>query len=191
VRELGNVTELDEAVGVIPTDGRGSLPFALLHNEPLVALAAWALGEAGVELLDFTAEWPDVVSRELPLAVHDPLCPTTPVDFLRAAVVEAASSGAVVVGVRPVTDTVKESSDEGVVGATVDRSGLVAVVSPVVLPATVVAALDAWPDLDDVPVLVEWLRERFPVTFLAAPPEARRIADESDVRMLEALVPGS
>ncbi|MGZ5418750.1 MAG: 2-C-methyl-D-erythritol 4-phosphate cytidylyltransferase [Nocardioides sp.] len=182
------MTELDEALGVVPTDGRGSLPFALLHNESLVAIAAWAVGEAGVELLDFNAPWDDVVVRELPLVVHDPLCPGTPVDFLRAAVAGAASSGAVVVGVRPVTDTVKEM-DGGVVGATVDRSSLVAVASPLVIPAAVVATLDGWPDLDDVPALVESLRGRFPMTFLEAPPEARRIVDESDLRLLEAAVP--
>jgi 2-C-methyl-D-erythritol 4-phosphate cytidylyltransferase len=184
------MTELDEAVGVVPTDGRGSLPFALLHNESLVAVAAWALGEAGVELLDFTTGWPAVVERELPLVVHDPLCPGAPVEFLRAAVAEAARSGAVVVGVRPVTDTVKELAD-GVVGGTVDRSALVAVASPLVLPAAVCAALDAWPDLDDVPALVEWLRGRFPVSFLEAPAEARRIADESDLRVLEAATPAA
>ena len=43
------------AVGVVPVEGRGSMPFALLHGESLVAVASWALGEAGVELLDFTA----------------------------------------------------------------------------------------------------------------------------------------
>ncbi len=182
------MTELDEAVGVVPTDGRGSLPFMLLHNESLVAVAAWAVGEAGVELLDFNAPWSAVVERELPLVVHDPLCPGTPVEFLRAAVAEAASSGAVVAGVRPVTDTVKELGD-GAVGATVDRSALVAVASPLVVPPAVVAALDDWPDLDDVPALVEHLRSRFPVTFLEAPAEARRIADESDLRLLEAATP--
>lgn len=182
------MTELDDAVGVVPTDGRGSLPFALLHNESLVAIAAWAVGEAGVELLDFTTPWSAVVDRELPLVVHDPLCPGTPVEFLRAAVAEAISSGAVVAGVRPVTDTVKELGD-GAVGATVDRSALVAVASPLVLPVGVVTALDDWPDLDDLPALVDRLRNRFPVSFLEAPPEARRIADESDVRLLEAAVP--
>lgn len=185
------MTELDEAVGVVPTDGRGSLPFALLHNESLVAVAAWALGDAGVELLDFNTTWADVVVRELPLVVHDPLCPGTPVEFLHAAVAEAAASGAVVVGVRPVTDTVKEIGDDGVVGATVDRSALAAVASPLVLPAAVVAAHDDWPDLDDVPALVERLRRRFPVTFLEAPAQARRIADESDLRLLEAALPVS
>src|ERR687885_148564 len=44
-------------VGVVPTDGRGSWPFALLHGESLVAVASWALAEAGVGLADFTASW--------------------------------------------------------------------------------------------------------------------------------------
>jgi 2-C-methyl-D-erythritol 4-phosphate cytidylyltransferase len=192
------MTELDEAVGVVPTDGRGSLPFALLHNEALVAVASWALGEAGVELLDFTAPWSEVVARGLPLVVHDPLCPGTPVTFLAATVAEAAASGAVVVGVRPVTDTVKHldggdgdggTGDGGTVGETVDRSALVAVASPVVLPAAVVSALDDWPDLDDVPALVDRLRREYPVSFLEAPAQARRVADESDVRLLEAAHP--
>jgi 2-C-methyl-D-erythritol 4-phosphate cytidylyltransferase len=200
------MTELDEAVGVVPTDGRGSLPFALLHNEALVAVASWALGEAGVELLDFTAPWSEVVARGLPLVVHDPLCPGTPVTFLAAAVAESAASGAVVVGVRPVTDTVKhldgaggghgEDGDDGtdgdggeMVGETVDRSALVAVASPVVLPAAVVSGLDDWPDLDDVPALVDRLRGAYPVSFLEAPAQARRVADESDVRLLEAAHP--
>ncbi len=184
------MTELDDAVGVVPTDGRGSMPFALLHNESLVAVAAWAVGEAGVELLDFDTPWADVVARELPRVVHDPLCPGPPVQFVRAAVAEAVGSGAIVAGVRPVTDTVKELGD-GAVGATVDRASLVAVASPLVLPAAVVGSLDDWPDLDDVPALVDQLRGRFPVTFLEAPAEARRVADESDLRLLEAATPAA
>ena len=45
------------ALGVVPVDGRGSMPFAMLHHESLVAVASWAMGEAGVELLDFTVGW--------------------------------------------------------------------------------------------------------------------------------------
>jgi 2-C-methyl-D-erythritol 4-phosphate cytidylyltransferase len=73
----------------------------------------------------------------------------------------------------------------------VDRASLVAVASPLVLPASVVASLDDWPDLDDVPALVDQLRGRFPVTFLEAPAEARRVADESDLRLLEAATPAA
>ena len=91
----------------------------------------------------------------------------------------------VVVGVRPVTDTVKRV-EYGVIGATVDRAELVSVASPVVLPAGVVAALDALPSLD-FSELVAVLRSRFPVLLVEAPPEARRVSSEADLRLLEAL----
>ena len=173
------------AVGVVPTDGRGSLPFALLHGESLIAVASWALGEAGVELLDFDASWELVRDRGGALVVHDPLCPATPVEVLRETIAAGARGDEVVVAVRPVTDTVKESHGD-VVGATVDRDGLVAVASPLVLPASVVAALPGWPALGDLADLVSWLRDRFPVRLVEAPALARRVVDESDLRLLEA-----
>ncbi|MGZ4437029.1 MAG: 2-C-methyl-D-erythritol 4-phosphate cytidylyltransferase [Nocardioides sp.] len=172
-------------LGVVPTDGRGSLPFMLLHGESLVAVAAWALGEAEVALLDFNARWDDVQAHAAALVVHDPLCPAAPVGFLREVVADAVGGEEVVVGVRPVTDTVKVT-DGQTVGATVDRDDLVAVATPLVLPPPVVAALDGWPDLDDLAALVAWLRERFPVRYVEAPALARRVADESDLRLLEA-----
>ena len=173
-------------LGHVVVEGRGSLPFALLHGESLVAIASWALSEAGAELLDFNATWRSVQVLERPLVIHDALCPLTPVGFLREAADQAIRSGAVVVGVRPVTDTVKSASEEGVVGETVDRERLWAVTSPVVLPEAVVAALEDWPGTDDLAALVESLRDRFPVTFLEAPPLGRRVEDESAVRLLEA-----
>jgi 2-C-methyl-D-erythritol 4-phosphate cytidylyltransferase len=96
----------------------------------------------------------------------------------------------VVVGVQPVTDTIK-SVHAGVVGETVDREGLWTVTSPVVLPPDVVAELDDWPDADDFTQLVGWLRERFEVRFLEAPALGRRVEDESAVALLEALAAGS
>jgi 2-C-methyl-D-erythritol 4-phosphate cytidylyltransferase len=183
--EVSTTDEVD-VVGVIPTDGRASLPFVLLHGESLVAVAAWALGETGAQLLDFNTSWPAVQAREALLVVHDPLCPATPVAFLREAIETAAATHSVVVGVRPVTDTVKAMAGD-LVGATVDREDLVAVASPLVLPAGVVASLEEWPSLDDLPALVSLLRGRFPVFFLEAPVLAGRVSDESDVRLLEAM----
>jgi 2-C-methyl-D-erythritol 4-phosphate cytidylyltransferase len=184
----------DAALGLVPIDGRGSMPFAMLHHESLVAVASWALGEAGIELLDFTVGWADtvaaVVARDTALVVHDPLCPGTPVAFIREAVAAAGSgNGSVVVGVRPVTDTVRAVDASGALGATVDRAQLLAVASPVVIPAAVLASLDQQPDLDDLADLVAALRRDHEVTFLDAPPEARRVVDESDVRLLESLLP--
>lgn len=182
-----------QAVGWVPVDGRGSLPYALMHGEPLVAVASWALEDAGVELLDFTAGWADVQVRETALVVHDPLCPGTPSAFLAEAVRTAVEADVVVVGVRPVTDTVK-SRDGDLLDETVDRAGLVAVTSPVVLPASVVASLPEGPDesdLADLADLVTRLRAGHELRFLEAPAAGRRVTDESDLRLVEALAADS
>jgi 2-C-methyl-D-erythritol 4-phosphate cytidylyltransferase len=91
----------------------------------------------------------------------------------------------VVVGVRPVTDTVKEYDGTGL-GVTLDREDLVCVTSPVVLPAVVVAALDGL-DTDDLAALVAALSERFPVRHLQAPALGRRIVGEADLDLLVGL----
>jgi 2-C-methyl-D-erythritol 4-phosphate cytidylyltransferase len=165
--------------------GRGSLPFSLVHGEPLVAAAAWAMGEAGVTLVDLGTGWEAVKAATTPFVLHDALCPLTPPDFLAACVAHATESSAVTVGVRPVTDTVKER-DGDLVGATVDRTTLLQVVSPVVLPVAVVGALDGVPT-SDFAELVAHLAERFPVETLEAPAQARRVHDADDLRVLEAL----
>ena len=63
---------------------------------------------------------------------------------------------------------------------------LVAVASPVVLSPEVVAALDGLPATEFV-ALVAALRARFPVELVEAPPAARRVGSEEDLRVLEAL----
>ena len=177
--------ELPPALGAVVEQDRGSLPFALLHGEALVTCAAWALGDSGVTPVDIGTEWEGLVAAEEPFLLHDALCPMTPASFLAECLLEAVAHDAVVVGVRPVTDTVKHVED-GYVGATVDRASLLAVTSPVVLPASVVAALDHLPSTDFA-ALVAYLGERFPVRTREAPPEGRRVGSEEDVRVLEAL----
>jgi 2-C-methyl-D-erythritol 4-phosphate cytidylyltransferase len=174
-----------DAFGAVIETDRGSLPFSLVHGEPLVAAAAWALGEAGVTLVDIGTGWAALAAAEAPFVLHDALCPLTPPGFLAECVAHAAESAAVTVGVRPVTDTVKRLHHDRV-GETVDRGELLQVVSPVVLPAAVVATLDGLPTTDFAGLVAE-LARRFPVETLAAPAEARRVADESDLRVLEAL----
>jgi 2-C-methyl-D-erythritol 4-phosphate cytidylyltransferase len=174
------------AMGQVPTTGRGSMPFALLDGEPLVALASFALEDAGVELVEFHVDLANLDDRDRPLVIHDPLCPLTPSDFIREAVEVAVDEDVVVVGVHPVTDTIK-SVTSGVVGDTVDREGLWTVTAPVVLPASLVTRLDAWPDADDPVALVTHLRETTDVRFLEAPPLGRRVDDESSLVLLEAL----
>ncbi|MBB6628578.1 2-C-methyl-D-erythritol 4-phosphate cytidylyltransferase [Nocardioides sp. KIGAM211] len=187
-----DVPESPPALGSVVEQDRGSLPFALVHGEALVACASWALGDAGVLAVDVGTEWAGLVDAEEPFVLHDALCPMTPASFIAACVTAAVEHDRVVVGVRPVTDTVKHVGPDGdadgpvLVGATVDRSTLAAVVSPIVLPASVVAALDGLPTLDFAD-LVAALAERFPVELLGAPAEARRVGSADDVRLLEAL----
>ncbi len=172
-------------MGVVLDDDRGSLPYHLVHGEALVAAAAWAMGEAGVDLVDVTVPWSVVTDLGRPLVLHDPLCPMTPAEFIAECVQVAVARDVVTVGVRPVTDTVKRVS-EGRLGQTVDRDGLAAVCSPVVLPARVVAELSAQPAGDFV-ALVTDLRSSYDVVLLEAPPAARRVSSDEDLRVLEAL----
>ena len=175
-------------LGWVPVEGRGSLPFALVHGESLVAAASWALAEAGVDLFDATVTFEEVRRAGRALVLHDPLCPLTPVDFLAAAVERSAATGTVVVAFRPVTDTVKTvtAGADVLLGETVDRAGLRAVASPIVVPATVLAELDRL-DASDFPALVADLATRAALTWLEAPPLARRVRDEADLADLEAL----
>lgn len=175
-----------QPLGTVAVHGRGALAYALLEGEPLLAYATHALAAAGAQLVDFNVGFDRVREEPRTLVLHDPLCPLTPVWFLRAAIRSAEDDDTVVVGVQPVTDTIKSARD-GVVGATVDRDRLWAVTSPVVLPARVVARLEDWPDTDDFTALVGRLRERFDVRFLDSPPLARRVDDESSLAVLRAL----
>lgn len=172
-------------LGWVPVDGRGSLPFALVHGESLVAAASWALGEAGALLFDASVGFDQVRESGRALVLHDPLCPLTPVDFLAEAIEHAGVSGAVVVGFRPVTDTVKHARD-GLLGETVDRAGLRAVATPVVIPPAVLAGLGGV-DTSDLPALVAVLARRSRIEWLEAPPLARRVHEEADLADLEAL----
>lgn len=180
--DLGDLAPL----GLLLDEDRGSLPYALVHGEALVACAAWALGEAGVHPVDSGTTWEELALTGEPVVLHDPLCPMTPAPFIAACVVRAATEDVVVVGVRPVTDTVKSLDDDDTVGGTVDREQLRTVVSPVVLPARVVAAMPSLPSVH-FSELVPWLREHFPVELVPAPAQARRVADLDDVALLEAL----
>jgi 2-C-methyl-D-erythritol 4-phosphate cytidylyltransferase len=186
VNQSYDTEEAVPAMGQVPTTGRGSMPFAMLDGDPLVLLASYALANSGVELVDFDVDLVAIRDQNRALVLHDPLCPLTPVDFLREALITAVDDDVVVAGVHPVTDTVK-SARGGVVGGTVDRDGLWMVTSPVVLPASVVAGLEDWPDADDFAALVTRLREEHDVRFLEAPARGRRVEDESDLALLQAL----
>jgi 2-C-methyl-D-erythritol 4-phosphate cytidylyltransferase len=187
--EIDETVEVPPALGIVADAERGSLPFALIHGEALVAAATWSLGESGVTPVDFTTSWEGIVAAEEPLVLHDSLCPTTPPAFIAHCVSTALARGAVVVGVRPVTDTVKKLVVEDgvpVLGETVDRTALVSVASPIVLPPAVVASLDAWPT-GDFAEIAAGLARRFPVVSVEAPSAGRRVTSPEDVRLLGAL----
>lgn len=173
-------------IGIVPVAGRGTLPQALLRGRPLADHARRRLAAAGVEVLDEDTAWDAVRERGAPLVLHDPLCPLTPQSFLAEAV--AAARETVVVGVRPVTDTIKHAEGDWA-GATLDREALAVVTSPVVIPAATVADLAKAPRLDDFSVLVEELRRHadVDVRMLEAPSIGRRLDDESAVLLLEAV----
>jgi 2-C-methyl-D-erythritol 4-phosphate cytidylyltransferase len=187
------------ASAVVLDEDRGALPYRLVHGESLVAAAAWAVGESGADLVDQTVPWSVLAERGDTLLLHDALCPMTPPAFLARCAERAAVEDVVVVGVRPVTDTVKEihlvpgGDVPDVVGASVDRDALVAVCSPVVLPPAVVVDLfgEGGPlPSTDLVELVALLRERYGdarIELAEAPPQARRVASEEDIAVLAAL----
>ncbi len=167
-------------------EDRGALPYRLIHGEALVTVATWALEQAEVEIVDQRVPWSELADRGVPLVLHDALCPMTPPEFLADCVAQAAS-GHPVIGVRPVTDSVKRLV-EGQVGPTVDRDRLMGVCSPVVLPPDVVADLPDGPPTTDLVALARWLRERYAdTTLLEAPVAARRVASGEDLRVLAAI----
>ena len=176
------------ALGLVLDEDRGSLPYALIHGEALVACAAWALGEAGVTLVDTGTTWDAVRRAEEPVVLHDALCPMTPADFIASCVHRALADAGVVVASRPFTDTIKRIAD-GMVGDTVDREGLTSIVSPVVLPPSVVSALVDDPGTDLV-ALVASLAGSHRVVLVEAPASARRVTSPEEIALLEALTAG-
>ena len=116
------------------------------------------------------------------VVVLDERCPGVGADDVRrvvAAATEGAAAGGVAVGVRPVTDTVKAVED-GFVGDTVDREGLVAVCSPLVVPAALSGAVGG-----DVPAAVErWLADGTAVVLVEVPVAARRLGGADELVLL-------
>ena len=165
------------------------MPFELVHGESLVACAAWALSRSGVTPVDAGLRWEQLTEMldrtGEPLVLHDVLCPMTPPSFIADCVAQATASGAVVVGTRPVTDTVKVLTD-GFVGATVDRDGLLAVASPLVLPASVAGTLTEVPR-DLARAVAGLAAAGQEVRTVTAPPEGRRVTSVAALRVLEAL----
>ena len=182
--------DVPRGLGLVLDEDRGALPYTLIHGEALVACAAWALGEAGVDLVDATVPWDMVVESGEDLVLHDALCPMTPPAFIAACLERSRTTGRPVVGTRPVTDTVKVVVDGAagpVIGETLDRDALVAVASPLVIPAAVLATLAQPPSPDLARSVAALAAAGHAVDTLEAPPEGRRVSTPDDVRLLDAL----
>ena len=106
--------------------------------------------------------------------VVDERCPGLDPATLRG-LLEEAGDGRARVGVRPVTDTVKQVRDGAVTG-TVDRTGLVQVASPLVVPAAY-----GEPVGDSLVAMVAGLGD---VLHVEVPAHARRLADVDELRLL-------
>ena len=200
---------------VLALSGRGSLPFESLHRLPLYlhalrSLAAsgasevvvavdedqWERVARGVRRAGLPAEvlgghgwWGHVVATATAgLLVHDVLCPLASADFLRDVRRDVAGRpDTSLLAFRPVTDTVK-TVVAGRIQGTIDREGLAALVSPVVVAPTLLAAAvasDDRPPIDDFTRLAAWLRDRGEVDLVRAPSLARRVDDASAVNLLE------
>lgn len=182
---------------VIPVEGRGSLPFALLHGHSLLHHALENLRKLGP--VNVTADAKHVsdvralvrherrvsvsladdfwaVPRDRVL-IHDCLCPLAPEAFLRT----VADAGTATVAMRPVTDTLKVVEDD-TIGGTIDRDSFCIVTSPILL-------LDVAerPPTEDPVALVTWMRERGEVALVRAPQLARRASDASSVSVMESV----
>lgn len=182
------VPEMPPVLGMVLEAGRGSLPYSLVHGEPLVRVAVLALEEAGIEPLDPDTDWAEVVDRTdeaEALVLHDSLCPLAPPELLVRCAVRAVGGEAAVVAYRPVTDTLKRTVD-GVVGETVDREGVRALASPVVLPAALVRRLPGRPDADLAVAVAALAEAGVPLEWVEAPPAARRVTSADDLALLEA-----
>jgi 2-C-methyl-D-erythritol 4-phosphate cytidylyltransferase len=145
------------------------VPWPALRDTPFEGHAASVLAEA------------DLGARPgAGLVLVDERCPGLTAEDVRR-VLASAPADAVAVGVRPVTDTVKRLQD-GYVGPTVDRDGLVAVCSPVVVPAALARSVGSDPDL---PALVSRLAASgVPVVHVEVPVAARRLGDVAELVLL-------
>lgn len=151
-----------------------------------MACAAWALGDAEVDLVDATVPWDDIVESGRDLVLHDSLCPMTPAPFIAACLERARATGRPVVGTRPVTDTVKTVTD-GFVGDTLDREALLAITSPLVVPASVLAGIAQRLPTDLARAVADLAAAGQRVETLPAPAGGRRVHSADEVRLLEAL----
>lgn len=189
-------------LGIVVDTGRGVARMRL-HGRSLVAHAFDALASVpGVEARvvgagdrgqsGLAADEPWRPWAHGGLVLHDPGCPLLGAETITRCLHALAEGppATVVVGVRPVTDTIKEVVD-GAVVHTIDRAALAALAAPVVIGPDLLDPLSArFPragDLADLADVVQTLTTLGTVAPLEVPSSARRVSDEFDVELLECL----
>lgn len=126
------------------------------------------------------------------VVVHDAARPLVTPALIDAAVEALAAdrSAAAVTTATPVTDTIKQAGDGGVVERTLDRAGLWAVQTPQVFRAEALrealADSDALPDATDDAMLVE--RRGGRVLIHPGPPDNIKVTTPLDLRVAELLL---
>ncbi len=203
-------------IGVVPLEGRGSLPFVDLHREVLFLHAVRALLDvdrvagrvvvtvgpgqrdaAGAALdraglpaaVQEAGSWWRTVSGPVRVVLHDPLCPLVPASFIAGLLdVAAGEQRDHLVAFRPVTDTIKTVEDDHIAD-TLDRDLFGIIASPVVFDhhRDEAAPHRATPPTDDFGALATWLRRSGPVRLRKAPSLGRRVDDPSAVNLLECM----
>ncbi|MDX6300413.1 MAG: 2-C-methyl-D-erythritol 4-phosphate cytidylyltransferase [Nocardioidaceae bacterium] len=208
---------MSEAWGVVPLEGRGSLPFLHLHREMLFLHAVRALLEVGtltrgvvVTIDDGQREaaesalataglavpvtpadrwWRELPAHPVTVALHDPLCPLVPPSFLSACM-----------------DAHGEAPGEPHGGQALVAFRPVTDTIKTVVDDHIVGTLDrdrfgivaspvvfthagtgGPPPTDDFGVLAAWLRSVGPVELRKAPSLGRRVDDPSAVNLLECM----
>lgn len=202
---------MPDVLGLVPTLGRGPLvhepfgaaPLFLAAVEILSGLAnppvMVVIGPRQARLREAMASHVTIVDvAECPqdedrvratiagadfVVIHDPLCPLVPARFVRQLLLKARSRR-VMVGVRPVVDTIKATIN-GAIAGTVDRDALRIVSSPVVVPGSRLAGVpDLTTALTHLGLLVQALRMDGGVELVVAPSSSRRVEDRSGLLLM-------
>lgn len=181
-------------IGVVVSDPartRGmSWQDAPLAAAAVAALAGWCEPlQVGPSGLDPALPLEQLCADAERIVVHDPLCPLLPAAVL-AGCAASLQPGEAVVGVRPVTDTVKRVSD-GWLGATLERDALAVLASPVVFAPELVQPLSLLlptaGDLGDLAALVGALGGLCTLRGVEVPSAGRRVSDAEDLVLLAQL----
>jgi 2-C-methyl-D-erythritol 4-phosphate cytidylyltransferase len=208
---------MPEALGVVPLEGRGSLPFLDLHRETLFLHAVRALLEvgalrrrvavtvgdgqreaaeaalrrAGLAVPVTTADrwWRSLPTEPVAVALHDPLCPLVPPSFLSDCI-EALTAGQSA-GEAPSAVVAFRPVTDTIKTVVDDHiAGTLDRDRFGIVASPVVFAHEgagAPPPTADFGVLAAWLRAWGPVELRKAPSLGRRVDDPSAVNLLECM----